>query len=330
MKTILTRKKFFFSFFLHAALAFGVLAAAPFIGSVDIGLSDILKEGVLREIFLNYRIPRALTAFFLGGALSLSGAVLQSTLKNPLVEPYTLGISSVSALGAYLAATYLSSLAFSGIFFSLVFSAVTTVFIYTASTRKKTFAIHDLVLAGITLSIFAGSTITFLRFVSNPFSAGTLDRWLTGSLAFSSWKTLAGTALFSVPLIFYTASKMNSYNCLYFADEISFSRGVNVQSLQKYSFLFVSLFVAGSVAFFGPIGFVGLIIPHIERNISGHDYRTMLPASFFSGAVFLSVADVICRKAVQPAELPVGIVTALLGAPFFLYLLLFNKSKENH
>ncbi|MBN1620600.1 iron ABC transporter permease [candidate division WOR-3 bacterium] len=330
MKTILTKKKFLTNLLIHAALALGLLCISPFIGAVPIKFSALFGDGPLKDIFLSYRLPRAISAFILGGSLSLSGAVLQSTLKNPLVEPYTLGISSVSALGAFLASTYLSFIPLSGIFSSLFFSATTLFFIYALSARKNTFSIHDLVLSGITLSIFAGSVITLMRFVTSPFTAGILDRWLTGSLAFSSWKTALFSAVFSLPLVLFAFIKMNAYNNLYFADDISLSRGVDVKSLQKISFIVVSVFVAGSVAFFGPIGFVGLIVPHIEKKISGHDYRTVLPGSFFSGSIFLLFADIAARKTLQPAELPVGVVTALLGAPFFLYILLFRGRKEKH
>ncbi|MBN1150269.1 iron ABC transporter permease [candidate division WOR-3 bacterium] len=330
MKTVLTKKKLAIVLFCHALPAFFLLSAAPLFGAVQISISDLLKEGVLRDIFFDYRIPRALTAFLLGGGLSLSGAILQSTLKNPLVEPYTLGLSSVSSLGAYLALTYLPFIALSGIFFSLLFSSLTTVFIYIFSSRRKIFSVHDLVLAGITLSIFAGSSITLLRFISNPFTSGSIDRWLAGSLAFANWPNFFWSFVFACPLIVFSFFNMNSYNHLFFSDEISYSRGINVQSLQKISFLMVSLFTAGCVAFFGPIGFVGLIVPHAERKISGNDYRLLLPSSFFSGAAFLTIADIVSRKAVQPSELPVGVVTALLGAPFFLYILLWDKNKEKH
>ncbi len=330
MKTLLTKKKFVINLLVHAAFASGLLIVSPFIGAVLIRFSDLSGDGPLKDIFLSYRLPRALSAFILGGSLSLSGAILQSTLKNPLVEPYTLGISSVSALGAFLAATYLSLIPFSGIFSSLFFSAVTVFFIYALSTRKNTFSIHDLVLSGITLSIFAGSVITLMRFVTSPFTAGILDRWLTGSLAFSTWKTAVAAAVFSSPLVIYAFINMNLYNNLYFADDISCSRGVDVKFLQRISFIFVSVFVAGSVAFFGPIGFVGLIVPHIEKKISGHDCRTVFPGSFFSGSAFLLLADIAARKTLQPAELPVGVVTALFGAPFFLYILLFTGRKEKH
>lgn len=330
MKTVLTKKKFAIVLFSHALPLFLLLLIAPCFGSVQISISDLFKESILHDIFFHYRIPRALTAFLLGGSLSLSGAILQSTLKNPLVEPYTLGLSSVSSLGAYLALTYLPFIPLSGILFSLLFSAITTITIYLFSSRRKIFSIHDLVLAGITLSIFAGSSITLLRFISNPFTTGSIDRWLAGSLAFSNWTNFFWSFVFAIPLIVFAFINMNSFNHLFFTDEISLSRGIDVQSLQKLSFIMVSFFTAGCVAFFGPIGFVGLIVPHAERKISGDDYRLLLPSSFFSGAAFLIIADVISRKAAQPSELPVGVVTSLLGAPFFLYILMWGKDKEKH
>lgn len=325
LKHILSFKKWIISVLIHIFLVLIVIIISPFFGIKILSFSDLSNNPILRDIFFSYRLPRVLSAFILGGTLSLSGAVLQATLKNPLIEPYTLGISSIAALGAFIGSNFIFFIPFSEFSTSLLLSIICIFFLYGLSQRKGYFSIYDLILSGITISIFAASLISLFRYFLNPFTASLIDRWLVGSIAASTWKDFYILILFAAPLLTFSIIFINDYNQLYFNREICLSRGIDIGKLQKFTFLFASIATAGAVSLFGPIGFVGLIIPHIERKISGYDYRLLLPNSFLTGGIFLVLSDAISRLLIPPSEIPVGIITAFLGAPFFIYLLFFRK-----
>ncbi|KQC13132.1 MAG: hypothetical protein APR63_01180 [Desulfuromonas sp. SDB] len=322
---IISKKKIVINIAIHSMLAVAVLIIAPWFGSENFTFSKFSAQNEVFKLLLSYRLARVTIAFLLGGVLSLSGTLLQATLKNPLIEPYTLGISSSSALGAFIGITFFSFIPWSGFSLSILISVFIIFTVYRLSQRFGGFSVYTLILAGITISIFSASLISLLRYILNPLTANLLDRWLIGSLITASWKDFWILLCFSIPLILWGGYFANDYNQLYFQTEVSKSRGLNVEWLQKITFLIVSIAIAGSVSLFGPIAFVGLIVPHIERKISGFDYRIVIPATFISGGILLTLSDLISRTILAPTELPVGIITSCLGAPFFLYLLFCRK-----
>lgn len=323
--SILTKRKFIIYLLIHFLIALIVLIITPFFGSTLISHKNLFNNAIIQNIFFSYRLPRIISAFLLGGILSLSGILLQSTLKNPLVEPYTLGISSMAALGAFIGSFFLSFLPFSSFILSISTSLIVSLLIFILAHKKGVFSTYNLLLAGITISIFGASVITLMRYLLNPFSVNLMDRWLIGSLSISNWKTFFSLFFFSIPLLLVSIYYFRDFNQLYFTKEISISRGVDVEKIQKIIFVIVSITISGAVALFGPIGFVGLIVPHINRKIIGYDFRILIPVSFLSGGIFLTISDTISRSLIPPTEFPVGIITALLGAPFFIYILINSK-----
>ncbi len=280
-------------------------------------------------ILWNLRLPRMLFAFVVGAGLAIVGAVFQALLRNDLATPYTLGVSSGGALGAVLAIKLgldLTLLGFSTIsVFSMVGSLLTLGLIWLISVRHRGFADFTLILSGVTISLTISALILFIHYLADFTETYRMIRWLMGSLEVSGWQSplfLLGllTAAF---VYFYYHSE--AFNILLAGDDLARSKGVDVQRLQLGSFFLASLLVGGIVSLAGPIGFVGLIVPHVLRLQLGPDHHTLFPASVFLGGAFLIWSDTFARLVIYPAELPVGIVTSLFGGPFFIYLLVKNR-----
>lgn len=317
-----------------AALTLCPLAGAE---SVDAGkaFSDYFSGIASPEasILFQQRIPRVLLALLAGGALALAGVAFQALLSNPLASPYTLGIASGSALGAVAAI----NLGLAGASVALRFSVMqvaslagagaVTLAIYLMSRRKGRFSMMGLLLAGVTLGLISASLILFVRYISRPGEVVVMDRWMMGGLSAVGYGEVLSLLPFVVVgggVLFLSAGALNQ---LAFGEELASGRGVDVQALQKRCFASASLATAGVVAVTGPIGFVGLIVPHAVRRILGPDHLTLMPMAFFAGGAFLAVCDLAGRVVMQSMELPVGIVTAMLGGPFFLLLIAGGRER---
>ena len=283
------------------------------------------------DILWNLRIPRVLMAFIAGTALATSGMAFQAMFRNPLATPFTLGISSGAALGAVIAIqggwtfamfgfSSVSLLAFLGAVVSIVL-----VYAMTAGSRQGA-STATMLLAGVAVSFFFSSLILFLQYASDFTRSFRMLRWVMGGLegvvtfhdVWTAFPFMAAGCL----IVWYLTLDLN---LLTTGEEFAFSRGVNVQRTKLLLFLAVSLMVGAVVAVCGPIGFVGLMAPHICRLLVGYDHRWLFPATWFFGGVFLVICDTAARMLMAPTELPVGIITALLGGPFFLWLLLARK-----
>ncbi|MGM3162854.1 FecCD family ABC transporter permease [Dickeya undicola] len=282
-----------------------------------------------RVIVWDIRLPYALMAVVVGLALGLAGAEMQTILNNPLASPFTLGVSSAAAFGAALAIVL--GIGIPGIPAQWFISANAFLFALLAAllldgiTRWTKVATSGVVLFGIALVFTFNALVSILQFVANEDTLQGLVFWTMGSLARSSWEKLA--ILLTVLVIVMPLSMMSSWKltALRLGEDRAISFGINVRRLRLATLLRISFLSALSVAFVGPIGFIGLVAPHIARMTFGEDHRFYLPASALTGALVLSLASVVSKNLLPGVIIPVGIVTSLVGVPFFLSIILRNR-----
>ncbi|MAS60724.1 MAG: ABC transporter permease [Gammaproteobacteria bacterium] len=271
------------------------------------------------------RFPRVLMGFFVGAGLAVVGATMQALVRNPLADPYILGISSGASVGAVMVLAF-GAFAFAGIYAISVgafFGAILT-FLTVFLLARSNGRLHParLILAGVAVAYFFSGLTSFIILTSdNRELARTVLAWLLGSLAGTNWSelTLPAAALFFGSV--YLVLQARGLNALIVGDETAATLGVDLARFRCSLFLVVSLVTGVMVAVSGAIGFVGLMIPHIVRLMVGTDHRRVMPVSIFAGSIFLILFDVVARTAFNPVELPVGVITSLLGGPFFLWLL---------
>lgn len=286
-----------------------------------------VSEGNMSEkIIMNIRAPRVLMALFTGAGLAISGVTFQGLFKNPMGDPFVLGVSSGAALGATIGLIFnleknnyilITLLAFGG-------AIVTLMLVYNVARVGNKIPIEILLLSGIAISFLCNSLISLIMILKKE-AMDKIIYWTLGSLNTSSYKQV----LLIVPIVvlgsFFIYRRYKDLNILSMGEEDAYSLGVEVEKVKKELIIISSLIVAALVSVTGIIGFVGLIIPHIARMIVGSNHRELIPFSFILGALFLVVCDTISRVIIAPGELPVGAVTALLGAPYFIYLLWKKK-----
>ncbi|MCE5267754.1 MAG: iron ABC transporter permease [Planctomycetaceae bacterium] len=316
-------------------LAVLVVLAAPFWGMASIplrALSGDVRTDSEAFILWEMRIPRVLMAFLAGVGLSVSGMVFQAMFRNPLATPFTLGVSSGASLGAAIAiqcgwtVTILHGV--STVSLSAFLGAVVSILLVYILTARSGQGVSPstMLLAGVAVSYFFASLILFVQYTTDPSSSFRILRWAMGGLEHVvSFREVLGVMPFVVSgclIVWYLTFDLN---LLTTGEDFAFSRGVDVAWTKFLLFLGVSLMVGAVVAVCGPIGFVGLVAPHICRLLVGADHRRLFPMSLCFGGTFLVVCDTAARMIMPPAELPVGILTALLGGPFFLWLLLARK-----
>jgi len=317
------------------ALSVAAALACAFVGYVPIAWRQTLAilagarpagAEVELDIVLNQRLPRVALAFMAGGALAVAGAVFQALLRNPLATPHTLGVSAGGALGASVAMFFGLSgpggWPVGGVqLLALAGSLCVVALIYALSRHRARLSTFKLLLAGVTLSLVCSAVIMFVRYLAEPNKLVILDRWLMGGLAVRGYAGLASVLPLLLPALVLLFCQASGLNQLLFGEELAAGRGVNVGAVQAATFIAGSVLTASVVSVAGPIGFVGLIVPHVFRMIVGPDHRVLLFASFFGGGAFLTVADTLARTLFAPTELPVGVLTAMMGGPFFLALL---------
>ena len=279
------------------------------------------SDEIDRVVILHLRFPRILTSIFSGGGLAVAGAILQAIIRNPLAEPYILGISSGSAFGAVVAILLLGSFSFALTPISaLVGSLFVTALVYLLGRRRGLIDINTMLLSGIMIGAFFSASILIIVTLSNE-SVKNVIFWLLGNLAnVNLWQSIL---IMVVVLIFslLTFIYSNRLNLIAMGDEIATQLGVDAEVTKRSAYFVASILTAVIVSNTGIIGFVGLVVPHICRRVFAVDYRILVPTSFFVGAITLLFADTLARIILYPNELPVGAITALFGAPFFIYLL---------
>jgi len=307
-------------------LALGALLLCPLFGMEFIPYN---AGGQDREILLNIRLPRVLCAFAAGAMLSLSGMSFQALFRNPLATPFTLGVSSGAALGAAVFIRFglaFTILGISGTSLAAFGGALLSVaLVYGLTQVKGGFSTTTLLLAGIAISFFFSSLILFIQYVSGLTHSFRIVHWMMGSLSTADFPKLANLLPFFGIGALLLAGLHREMNLLMIGEDIAISRGVNAGLVKKLIFLAASLMVGGVVATCGPIGFVGMMSPHICRLLVGADHRYLTPASLLFGGLFLALCDTLSRTLIAPSEIPVGVLTALLGGPFFIWLLLNRK-----
>ncbi|HCH00345.1 MAG TPA: iron ABC transporter permease [Vibrio sp.] len=282
------------------------------------------------------RLPRTLLCLLVGGILGLCGAVMQGLFRNPLAEPGIIGVSAGAALGAALAIVLFSGMAsyypnfmnFAAVpIFAFLGGALTTIIVYKLGTSNLGTSVTIMLLAGVAISALSGAAIGYLNFIADDQMLRDLSLWSMGSLAGATWPSITLASITLALLSFLFIKQAPALNALLLGESEAKHLGVPIQSLKRRLILLTAVGVGVTVSLSGMIGFVGLVIPHLGRMLVGPDHRTLLPVSILLGALLLTVADMFARVAVTPAELPVGIVTALVGAPFFLYLLFKQKGR---
>ncbi|MBN2683417.1 MAG: iron ABC transporter permease [Bacteroidales bacterium] len=340
------RKKRFLFLIVAAACLFVLIVIGVSIGSVRIPLSDLISalfgdsDDAYHQIIWKIRMPRVFSAAIAGIALSVSGAVMQSILRNPLGSPFTLGISGASAFGAafgiiIIGAGTSQSNAVDAVLIdnhylvtasAFVFSIAATFFIFLIA-RFKGASPETMILTGIVLTSLFGAGISFLQFIADDVQLSSIVFWTFGDLGRASWEEFIILTIIVIPALIYFLFKRWDFNAMDSGDELAQSLGVNVSKTRLTAMLVASLCTAAAVSFFGIIAFVGLVVPHIVRRIIGGDNFFLIPGSALFGAVFLLLADTVARSLFSPMVLPVGILTSFLGAPLFLYLLIKGLGK---
>jgi cobalamin transport system permease protein len=287
-------------------------------------LSFLEMSATEKTILFNLRLPRSLSAFFVGGGLALAGAIFQGLFRNPLADSYLLGISSGASLGA--AAALVLGLAsplanFTAVsVFSFLGSLLALASVFYFGSRNGRFSVFRLLLSGLGVGLFISSLVAVLMLMAEE-QLKALIFFFLGGFSTSSWDT-AWLALACVPAGAVTACFFaRELNVLLLGEETAKSSGINTRRIQLLYAVLAAFLTSVSVSVAGLIGFVGLIVPHMIRILFGADHRTLFPLTFLSGGVFLVLCDTAARIVMAPAELPVGIVTSLVGAPLFLYLL---------
>ncbi|WP_297188846.1 iron ABC transporter permease [uncultured Porticoccus sp.] len=284
-----------------------------------------------RVVVTELRLPRLVLSVFVGAMLAQCGAVMQGLFRNPLADPGIIGVSSGAAVGAIVAiAIFPASIDPLAVPVSaFVAGLLTTMLVYSLSRSKQGTSVLVLLLAGVAISAFAGATIGFISYFSNDEKLRQLSLWQMGSLAGASQVNLWLGFFAVVALAVAFQRKAFALNALVLGECEARYLGINVEALKRQLIILVAVGVGVSVAYAGIIGFIGLVVPHLVRLVTGPDHRSLIPLSALCGALLLLVADLMARLVVQPAELPVGLVTALLGAPFFLALLIQQRRQWN-
>ncbi|MGL5316620.1 MAG: FecCD family ABC transporter permease [Peptostreptococcaceae bacterium] len=326
-------------------IVFIIICIGTSVGSSNINILDTisiignkmfnipLREGIEPKnvsIIWNLRLPRVLLAFMVGGCLATSGAVVQSVLKNQLASPYTLGVSSGASLGAgFIIVTGVSipllgafTLPLVGFVFGLV--TVSSVLAF-ASKIDRNMSNNTIILAGMVFSLFVNAVLTTLTALFSQ-DLKSITLWQMGSFAMKGWSYVGLILPFCIVGMLGVIRYIREMDILTFGEEQAKAVGVNTEKVKKRLFIFSTVLTGGAVALSGVIGFVDLIAPHVVRKIFGSSHKYVLPMSFVFGGCLMVVTDLISRTVVSPSELPVGAVTAIIGAPFFAYVY-FKKAR---
>ena len=308
------------------------IVAAPFIGSTEIHFARVFStatpfiDNIDAQIFFIARLPRAVAAALVGGTLAAAGVVFQGLLRNPLATPYTLGVSAGASLGAMLAITFGTILPVGVAGASLLGAMLAVAVVYfLAAARNRGMSTMVLLLAGVTLNAFFSALILFVQYLSDFAQTYRALRWLMGDLDVAGYAPILGALPLVVIAFAAFAWLARPLNLLSLGADAAGTRGVDVARAQRVAFFSASLATGAAVSVGGPIGFVGIIVPHLVRLVVGADHRLVLPASTFFGAAFLVACDALARTVLAPLELPVGIITAIIGGPFFLWMLVRRK-----
>jgi len=336
------KRKYYISLVLLILTLFAAIIFSIMLGPVNIhpfttisiflnkiGLIDSNWTQTIETIVTDIRAPRVLVAALVGAGLAIAGAAMQGLFKNPMAEPYVLGMSSGAAVGAALVIVLgigvgtFGTLSINIMAFFGAFGTILVVYGVARSDGKV--PVETLLLAGIAMGAFLYAVVSFMKFIAPDQALRDIVLWLMGSFSMSRWDDLyLVTPLILIGIVgLYAFSR--ELNAMQFGEETAMYLGVKVETVKKIILVFAALITATGVSHAGIIGFVGLIIPHVVRILIGADHHILLPASAIMGAIFLILADTLARTIASPTEIPVGIITAFVGAPYFIYLLKRKK-----
>jgi iron complex transport system permease protein len=315
-------------------LLLGVLAASVVLGvrfgSVDLSTAQVLAALTgggtdwQRTIVVELRLPRMLLGALVGGGLALAGATFQALLRNPLAEPYILGISGGASVGAVLvlalglagaASWALPLAAFAGALLAIV------LVFRVATASGRSLDVRVLLLAGVVVAAFFSACIAFILSISEARTVQSAVLWIMGSLAGATWASVGITAAYTLPTAALLLGLARPLNLMAIGEETAHYLGADVERVKRVALVLAALLTAAGVAVAGVIGFVGLVVPHGIRLLVGSDHRALLPLSFLGGATFLVLSDVVAQVILAPTQVPVGVITAFVGVPLFLMLL---------
>lgn len=330
-------------------LLLGLIVAISAIYSITVGPMNISFRDSLSSLLLQnddiakhinlviheIRFPRTLLCMLVGAILALCGTVMQGLFRNPLAEPGIIGVSAGASLGAALAIVLLGGLHFDARWMNAITlplcaflgGALTTIVVYRLGTNKFGTSVTIMLLAGVAISAVSGAGIGYLNYVADDQMLRDLTLWSMGSFAGANWQSITLCGITLLGLYFYFTRRAMALNALLLGESEARHLGIPIQRLKRALIVLSAVGVGVTVSAAGMIGFVGLVVPHLGRMLVGPDHRNLLPVSALLGALLLTIADMFARVAAAPAELPIGIVTALVGAPFFLYLLFQQKGK---
>lgn len=318
---------------LGVALVGALLAAALLsvrFGSVPLTTAEVLSalagggEEWQRQIVVELRLPRMLLAALVGGGLALAGATFQALLRNPLAEPYILGISGGASVGAVLvlalglasAASWVLPLA------ALAGALLAIVLVFRVATgSRRSLDVRVLLLAGVVVAAFFGACVAFILSVSEAHTVQGAVLWIMGSLSGATWRSVAVTAAYTLPAAVLLTGLSRPLNLMAMGEETAHYLGADVERVKRTALVLAALVTAAGVAVAGVIGFVGLVVPHAIRLLVGSDHRALLPLAFLGGAAFLVLSDLLAQVVLAPTQVPVGVITAFVGVPLFLVLL---------
>ncbi len=317
---------------LVALLVLSIIIALS-VGEINFSLIEIVdilknKTGIEYTILSNIRIPRILLGLSVGGALSLSGVILQGVYRNPLVEPYTLGISGGAALGVAITIVFgLNSVL--GIYMlpvsGFVGAVLTIIVVYFLAVGKNHFSINKMLLIGVMISFMASSAMMFLMSTTTTENLHSIVFWIMGSLDEPNILLVKTVFFASIAGLIISYLFANPLNALRLGQSKAKHLGVNTVFTIRVLFIIASVLTGISVSVAGVIGFVGLVIPHLLRMVFGSDYRILLLSSFLGGSVFIILCDIIARTIIAPNELPIGVITGIIGG--FVFIVVISKSK---
>lgn len=318
------------------ALMVAMMLFAASVGAMRLSLPMVWQaehDSLIWQIWWNIRLPRVLLAVLVGAALALSGAVMQGLFRNPLADPGLLGISSGAALMVAVSIVVPLTLPVAlalwwPMLAAFVGSLAVTLVIFTLS-RYRSSSLSRLLLVGIAINAVCGAAVGVLSWISNDQQLRQLSLWGMGSLGQAQWSTVLVSAAVILPAMIATQWQARRLNLLQLGDEEAHYLGVEVKKTQRILLVLSALMVAAAVAVSGVIGFVGLVVPHVMRMCIGSDHRWLLPGATLAGAILMLLADTLARTVVAPAEMPVGLLTSLLGAPWFLWLILRRQDNRD-
>ncbi len=333
-----SRRKNYYLFPILVIILFLMIIISIRIGWIDANYLEIYKallsglgfgipvDAQIKKIILDIRLPRIAMDILLGASLSVSGCAMQAIFRNPLASPFVTGIASGGAFGA----AFIIILGLPAILAgpsAFIFSVITAFFVYFLAMTNGNVPVGTMILAGIAVSLFFSALLSFVQYIADERQLREIVLWSMGRVWEADWtKVLYGSAIISIG-IFAVFMLTRELDILLLGDKTATSLGVNTAAIRRTILVLVSLLTATAVAIGGVISFVGLVVPHIMRMLIGPGNRMLVPASALAGSIFMIMADSIAKIIIAPVELPVGIITSIIGVPFFLYILKSRKKK---